>query len=133
MRAGAVLAVFLEQVRAGNVVEITSQGTAIQGTFAQPERYDGSDPTTRFKTEIPAFADTEALSDLLEREGVVENARPLDTGGSWWARLLVGFGPTLLFVGLLFWLARRAGRVQNALGLFGRSSAPAGTSPRAIG
>lgn len=28
---------FLQQVRAGNVVDITSKGTAIQGTFAHPE------------------------------------------------------------------------------------------------
>ena len=56
---------FLEQVRTGNVIEITSKGTAIQGTFAQPASNDGSDPTTSFKTEIPAFADTPALSRLL--------------------------------------------------------------------
>jgi cell division protease FtsH len=37
--------------------------------------------------------------------------------------LLVGFGPTILFVFLLFWLFRRAGNVQNALGAFGRSRA----------
>ncbi len=114
---------FLEQVRAGNVVEITSKGTAIQGTLAQPESYDDSEPTTSFKTEIPAFADTDALSRLLQREGVIENARPLDSGASWWATLLIGFGPTLLLVGLLVWLGRRAGNVQNALGSFGRSSA----------
>ena len=37
--------------------------------------------------------------------------------------MLVGFGPTILFVVLLFWLFRRAGNVQNALGAFGRSRA----------
>src|SRR5207302_4626212 len=37
--------------------------------------------------------------------------------------LLLGFGPTILFVGLLFWLMRRAGNVQNVLGSFGRSRA----------
>ena len=114
---------FLEQVHAGNVSEITSEGTAIQGMFARPQRYNDSEPTTRFETEIPAFADTPALSRLLEREGVVENARPLDTGTSWWASLLVGFGPVLLLVGLFVWLGRRAGNVRNALGSFGRSSA----------
>ena len=114
---------FLEQVRAGNVVEITSKGTAIQGTLAQPESYEDSAPTTSFKTEIPAFADTDALSRLLQREGVIENARPLDTGPSLLASLLIGFGPTLLLVGLLVWLGRRAGNVRNALGSFGRSSA----------
>src|SRR5207237_8621242 len=51
---------FLQQVRAGHVKEITSKGTAIQGTFNQKERYSGSKPTTRFKTEIPAFANSDA-------------------------------------------------------------------------
>jgi cell division protease FtsH len=114
---------FLEQVRMGHVVEITSKGTAIQGTFSRPETYRDSKPTTRFKTEIPAFADTKALSQLLERKQVTVNAQPLDTGGSWWSNLLLGFGPTILFVLLLFWLMRRAGSVQNVLGSFGRSSA----------
>ena len=89
------------------------KGRRSRGRSATPDSYDGSEPTTRFETEIPTFADTDALSRLLEREGVVENARPLDNGGSLGARLLVGFGPTLLLVGLLFWLARRAGNVQK--------------------
>src|SRR5262249_61917298 len=57
---------FLEQVRAGNVAEITSRGTAVQGNFRSATSFKGSKPTTRFKTEIPAFADTNALSRLLE-------------------------------------------------------------------
>ena len=114
---------FLQQVKAGAVAGITSKGTAIQGTFAHPKSYGDSKPTTKFKTEIPAFANTDELSALLQSKGVVVNAQPLDKGGSWWANLLLGFGPTILFVGLLFWLMRRAGGVQNALGAFGRSSA----------
>ena len=65
---------FLQQVREGHVAEITSKGTAIQGTFEKKQRYDGSKPTTRFKTEIPEFANRDALSRLLERRGVVINA-----------------------------------------------------------
>src|ERR671935_708331 len=114
---------FLDQVRAGHVKEITSKGTAIQGTFTKKERYAGSKPTTRFRTEIPAFADNDALSRLLQRKGVVVNAEPLDSGVPWWQSLLLGFGPTILFVLLLFWLVRRAGNVQNVLGSFGRSRA----------
>jgi cell division protease FtsH len=114
---------FLEEVRAGHVKEIRSKGTAIQGTFSRKLRYAGSKPTTRFRTEIPAFADNNALSALLQRKGVVVNAEPLDTGGPWWQNLLLGFGPTILFVFLLFWLMRRAGNVQNVLGSFGRSRA----------
>jgi cell division protease FtsH len=114
---------FLQQVNVGHVKEITSKGTAIQGTFTEKVQYQGSKPTTRFRTEIPAFADTDALSHLLQRKGVVVNAQPLDTGVPWWENLLLGFGPTILFLVLLFWLMRRAGNVQNILGSFGRSSA----------
>ncbi len=114
---------FLQQVRAGHVKEITSKGTAIQGTFSQQVQFESRKPTTRFKTEIPAFANTDALADLLEEKGVVVNAQPLDRGAPWWQSLLLGFGPTILFVFLLFWLVRRAGNVQNVLGSFGRSRA----------
>jgi cell division protease FtsH len=114
---------FIRQVTAGHVASITSKGTAIQGTFTRPERYQKKKPTRLFETEVPAFANTDALSSLLQRKGVVVNAKPLDTGSPWWESLLLGFGPTLLFLFLLFWLLRRAGNVQNVLGQFGRSSA----------
>jgi cell division protease FtsH len=114
---------FLNQVNAGHVKEITSKGTAIQGTFTVKLRYGKSKPTTRFKTEVPAFANTDKLSGLLQNKRVVVNAQPLDTAGPWWQSLLLGFGPTILFVFLLFWLMRRAGNAQNLLGAFGRSRA----------
>src|SRR5207342_1853243 len=114
---------FLQQVRESKVKDITSKGTAIQGTFKEAETYKDSKPTTRFRTEIPAFADNTSLSKLLQSKGVIVNAQPLDTGSPWWQSLLLFFGPTLLFVGLLFFLMRRAGNVQNVLGAFGRSRA----------
>src|SRR6476619_7222212 len=114
---------FLDQVNAGHVKEITSKGTAVQGTFTQPQSYAGSKTNPLFQTEIPTFADNTTLSALLQSKGVVVNAQPLDTGGSWWQNLLLGFGPTILFVALLFWLVRRAGSMQNILGSFGRSRA----------
>jgi cell division protease FtsH len=114
---------FLDQVTGDKVKDITSKGTAIQGNFTEKLSYQGSAPTTRFQTEIPAFADTDQLSQLLQAHGVVVNAEPLDTGPPWWESLLVGFAPTLLFIGLLVLLFRRAGSAQNALGNFGRSRA----------
>ena len=114
---------FLKQVEGGNVAEITSKGTAIQGTFKKKESYNGSKPTTRFMTEIPAFADTKPLSSLLERKKVVVNAKPLTGSVAWWESVLLSFGPTILFIGLLVLLMRRAGSVQGALGAFGRSKA----------
>ena len=41
---------FLDQVRAGHVKEITSKGTAIQGTFTEPEQYANSKPTRKFNS-----------------------------------------------------------------------------------
>ena len=114
---------FLQQVTDGHVKEITSKGTAIQVTFTQKQQFAGSKPTLRFRTEIPAFADNNALSRLLQKKRVVVNAQPLDSGAPWWQNLLLGFGPTILFIFLLFWIMRRAGNVQNVLGSFGRSRA----------
>jgi cell division protease FtsH len=71
---------FLQQVREGHVKEITSKGTALQGTFKQKVQFGKAKPSTRFRTEIPAFADNDALSRLLQEKRVVVNAQPLDTG-----------------------------------------------------
>ena len=114
---------FLKQVRDGHVANITSKGTAIQGDFTEKVTYSDSKPTTRFKTEIPEFANRDALSELLESKGVVINAEPLDKGAPFWETLLVSLLPAILFLGLLFWLMRRAGSAQNVLGSFSRSRA----------
>jgi cell division protease FtsH len=115
---------FLAQVRAGNVEQITSRITAIQGEFRKAVvPPTGGHAVRNFKTEIPAFADNQALSRLLESKRVVINAEPLDTGASWWQSLLFGFGPTLIFLLLIFFLFRRFGRGQSMLGSFGRSRA----------
>jgi len=114
---------FLTQVKEEHVSGITSKGTAIQGEFTKKQSYKGSKPTTKFRTEVPAFANTDQLSKLLQEHDVTVNAQPLDTGPPWWQSLLLGFGPTILFLLLLVWLMRRAGNVQNLLGSFGRSGA----------
>ena len=114
---------FLAQVRDGNVSEITSEGSTVQGTFKSPRRYAGSGPTREFETEVPAFANTDELSRSLENIDVIVNAKPLDTGLPWWQTVLIGFGPTILLVGLLVLFLRRAGSAQGALGAFGRSRA----------
>jgi cell division protease FtsH len=114
---------FLQQVQSGNVAQITSRGTAVQGQLKQSVGY-GDKHARLFKTEIPAFANTDQLSKLLQEKGVTINAKPLDTGSPWWESLLFGFGPTLLFLLLLFWVFRRAaGGAGGVLGGFGRSRA----------
>jgi cell division protease FtsH len=112
---------FIAQVQAGNVVEITSRGTAIQGVFRVSTRPPSGAAATRFATEIPAFADTTELSRLLQSKRVVVNAVPLDSGVPWWENLLLGFGPTILLLLLLVWFLRRSR--GSALGAFGRSKA----------
>jgi cell division protease FtsH len=115
---------FLDQVRAGNVQEITSKGTAIQGLFDKAVQADPKGPKARrFSTEIPAFADTDALSQLLQSKSVVVNAQPLDNGIPWWESLLLGFGPTLLLIGIFVYIFRRAGAGGGMLGAFSRSRA----------
>jgi cell division protease FtsH len=114
---------FVNQVASGNVAEITSKGTAIQGTLRRAKRFDGSAATTRFKTEVPTFANTDVLARSLAKEHVVVNAQPLQTGAPWWENVLLGFGPTLLFLLLIFGLARRGANAQNLLGSFTKSSA----------
>ena len=120
---------FKNEVRAGNVTSITSKGTAIQGLARKPITYPtGKDghTSTSFQTEQPAFADS-GLEALLEDKGVVVNAKPLDSGRSALASILLGFGPTILFVLLLVFLMRRAAGGglggSGGLGGFGRSRA----------
>lgn len=52
--------VFIQQVRAGNVVSISSKGSTLQGEFGHAVRYPPTDAavklTTHFKTEVPTFA-----------------------------------------------------------------------------
>jgi cell division protease FtsH len=114
---------FLAEVRAGNVTEIASREASLQGTFKKEVTYPAkSDHTsTRFKTEVPAFADTDALSQLLVSKRVVINAESPSSGLAWWQKLLFGFGPTLLIVGLLVYLMRKG--AAGGLGMFGRSKA----------
>jgi cell division protease FtsH len=121
---------FLEQVKGGEVKSISSKGDTIQGTFKSKLRYPASDkqatPSTLFATEVPSFWNGSQLAALLQEKGVEVNAKSTATSTSLLAELLLGFGPTLLIVGLFVLLARRAAKAgggMSALGNFGRSQA----------
>ena len=120
---------FLKQVEDGNVKSISSKGDTIQGTFKANVTYPADDknakPTTLFATEVPTFWNNTQLTDLLKSEGVQVNAESTSRSTSLVAELLLGFGPTLLLVGLFVLLARRAqaGGGLGGLGNFGRSQA----------
>jgi cell division protease FtsH len=121
---------FLEQVQAGHVKSISSKRDTIEGTFTTKQRFPRNDakatPTTLFKTQVPAFWNNASLTALLRSENVEVNARNPDSGPSPLAEILLGFGPTILLVGLFWFLARRAqsgGGGLGGLGSFGRSQA----------
>ena len=104
---------FKQQVVADNVIDVTSQGDQIQGTFRNAVTYP-TDPSqgqqqtsTLFQTVQPQFADT-GLETLLEQHNVVINAHSLDQARPWWQTLLLSFAPTLLLIGLFFWISSRA-------------------------
>ena len=109
---------FLAQVQAGNVSTVTAQDAAIQGTLKHAIRYPARDKNattaTEFSTRVPDFADTKALDTLLQEKGVVVTAKA-PPGTPWWETLLAGFGPTLLFFGLWYWIMRRVGQRQHVL------------------
>src|SRR3954454_12421321 len=113
---------FLEQVRADNVVTVTSTNSEIQGDFKHATKPAGSSTASvHFVTEIPSFADTNQLSRLLEEHGVVLNAESA-AGVPLWERLLLGFGPTIVLLLLLVWIFRRMSGSRTA-GALGRASA----------
>ncbi len=121
---------FLEQVKGGTVSSIASKGDTIQGKFKTKLRYPAGDKkatsTKLFATQVPSFWNGSQLSALLQEEGVRINAESTTTSQSLLEELLLGFGPTLLIVGLFILIFRRAAKSaggMGALGNFGRSQA----------
>jgi cell division protease FtsH len=113
---------FLSQVDARNVKEITSTGDTIQGTFTKKAAYPpdtkGAKQVDRFTTQRPSFA-SDNLFQKLQAAGVPVNANSPDQPAPLWQQILVGFGPTLLLVGLLVWVWRRAASAGGGLGGLG--------------
>src|ERR687895_159897 len=129
---------FKEEVRAGHVEAIYSQGDTVEGRFENPVTYppkgeEGSEPDSppsrtskTFTTVLPSFVDP-GLEELLIDNGVEISAEPIQEGSGLWQTLLFAFGPALLLIGGYIWLYRRAqqqgGGVGGALTSVGRSRA----------
>jgi len=121
---------FLERVKGGKVDTISSKGDTIEGKFKSKLRYPASDkkatPTKLFATQVPSFWNGSQLSALLQEKGVQIKAESTATSESLLAEILLGFGPTLLIVGLFVLIYKRAAKGaggMGALGAFGRSQA----------
>jgi cell division protease FtsH len=121
---------FLDQVQAGQVKSISSKSDTIDGTFASKVRYPQNDanatPTTLFSTQVPSFWNNNSLTQLLQSKGVTVNAQNPNPATSLVSEILLGFGPTLLFIALIYFFLRRSARAGGGLGglgNFGRSQA----------
>ena len=127
---------FKEEVRAGNVEAIYSQGDTVEGRFEEPvttrPRRGGSSPTRRLRApprpSPPCFRPSlTPAGGALDRNGVEISAEPIQEGGGLWQTLLFAFGPALLLIGGYIWLYRRAqqqgGGIGGALTSVGRSRA----------
>ena len=122
---------FISEVKAGEVKLVTTKGDAVQGTFktklVYPPGSKTATPTTLFATQVPAFWNGSQLEALLIAKNVEINAQSTTATTSVLAEILLGFGPTLLIVGIFVVIARRmaksGGGGMGALGQFGRSRA----------
>ncbi len=119
---------FLERVKGDQIASIASKGDTIEGQFKTKLTYPNAKatPTKKFSTEVPTFWNGDQLSALLQEKGVQIKAESTTSSPSLLAELLLGFGPTLLLVGLFVLFARRAAAGaggMGALGAFGRSRA----------
>ena len=121
---------FRAQAESGNIASVSSTGEMIAGSFRRPVR--NPDANTRqsirlFMTQRPAFADDRLLQILLAKR-VTINAQPVSIGTPLLEELLLGFGPTLLLVGLFVLMMRGASRQMahgagGMLGGMGKSKA----------
>ncbi|HEX2703242.1 MAG TPA: ATP-dependent zinc metalloprotease FtsH, partial [Solirubrobacteraceae bacterium] len=129
-RVTVPFSVFLRDLRGGEIKSISAKADAVQGTFAKKVRYPAhsktATPTTLFATQVPTFWNNSQLSAELESKHVSIAATSPTTTESVLEELLLGFGPTLLIVGIFVLIYRRAAKAgggMGALGAFGRSKA----------
>jgi cell division protease FtsH len=122
--------VFLTQVDAGNVVNITATGDSITGvTRTAVSAGSGQPKATNFATVRPSFASDNLEAELLKAK-VSILAEPTNPPTPLWETLLFSFGPTLLLVFGFIYLMRRSaaalgggGGPGGILGRFGQSGA----------
>ena len=116
---------FWKQVQSGNVDEVTSVEQKITGSFKKEVRYKpdqaAATEVTDFTTQRPVFAD-DNLTEVLIDKGVTVQAE--QQTAPLWQQVILGFGPTLLFIALLVWFLRRSTQMAGGgLSLLGRSRA----------
>jgi cell division protease FtsH len=118
---------FTQQVNAKNVKEIYATGLSVEGDLktAAKDPDSGDQAYTQFRTEIPAFADTDQLSQQLATAGVEIKAEPINSGRGFFLNLLLSLLPVLLLAGLWIWIMRRGASMMGGGGLTGLGKAKA--------
>lgn len=120
--------VFKAEVTKKNVEAVYGRGEEVEGRFIKaitwPPPNDKAAKTgdkvkprsaKTFTTTLPFFLGP-GLEDLLIQQGVEIRAEPIQSGGSAWRTVLVGFGPAILIIGFYVWMFRRATRQGGGLG-----------------
>ena len=113
---------FLEQLRQGNVAEITVQGNRVRGRYLKPVTIQVKEDKTReheyFVTHIPSFGG-DGLQPLLEEQGVEVHVRP-ERQFSFW-NIILSVLPFVFLIWLFFtFFGRRKSQMQNIFSM-GRS------------
>jgi cell division protease FtsH len=119
---------FVNQLQAGNVKSISSLQDTVEGQLKHAVRYPPPGQSqavqvTNFKTEIPTFIDPATVTRMVSSKDVIVNAKAQDTGRAFWANLVLGVLPTLLFMGLLIYGFRQYSSGSGVMGRFGKSTA----------
>ena len=118
--------VFKQQVREGNVTEVTFRGSEIMGVFANSYQNTADTVTNdttayqQFATTMP-MAEDPGLMNLLEERSVTIRAEASE-GSSWWLSLLVLLFPWLLLIGYFMYAGRRLSSQMKGMpggGIFG--------------
>lgn len=118
---------FKAEVERGNVKAVYGKGEKISGEFNEAVTWPQDTATQtlhqrapsqvkRFKTVLPAFANTQ-LEDLLLENHVEISAEPIAEEPNPFLNFLYMFGPALLIIGLYVWFFRRMRR--SAMGAMG--------------
>ena len=120
---------FLDEINAGNVVNVTATGDSITGTTRKAVSPGSGQPSAKdFSTQRPSFASDNLEATLIKNNVTIlaENPNPPTP---LWETLLLWFGPTLLIVFGFIYLMRRSaaalggGGSGGLLGRFGQSGA----------
>jgi cell division protease FtsH len=122
--------VFIAQVDAGNVANITATGNSITGvTRTAIPGASGQPKAKNFATERPSFANDNLEAELIKQK-VSILAEPTNPPTPLWETILFSFGPTLILVFGFIYLMRRSaaalasgGGAGGILGRFGQSGA----------